>query len=67
MRTFCGQVCQQAPLIRSVQDCGLLRVYPGCCRPGVVMMGTDLPLSMYIAPFLPLAMMILLPILGQEE
>jgi hypothetical protein len=31
------------------------------------MMGTDLPLSMFIAPLLPLAMMILLPVLEQEE
>jgi hypothetical protein len=50
-----------------VQEYGLLRVNAGFCWPEVVMMGTDLPLSMYIAPVLPLAMMCLLPILGQEE
>jgi len=50
-----------------VQECGLLREYAGCRRPEMVLVGTDLALSLYAAPSLPLAMMILLPILGQEH
>ena len=48
-----------------VQECGLLRVYAGCCRPETMLVDTGLVLSMYVAPFLLLAMMILLPVLGQ--
>ena len=54
-------------LIRCVQECGLLREYAGCRRPVVLVVGTDVTLSLYAAPFLPLAMIILLPILGQEQ
>jgi hypothetical protein len=48
-----------------LQECGLLCLYAGCLRPETMLMGTDLGLSMYVDPFLPLAMMILLPTLGQ--
>jgi len=49
-----------------VQECGLLRLYAGCRRPETMLMGTDLAPSMYVDPFLPLAMVILLPTLGQQ-
>jgi hypothetical protein len=32
-----------------------------------MLVGTDVTLSLYAAPFLPLAMIVLLPILGQEQ
>jgi len=46
--------------------CCLLRVDASCFRPETVLLGTDLVSSMYDAPLLLLAIMILLPILGQE-
>jgi len=49
-----------------VKECGLLRVESGCCRPEMMVVGTDLPLSISFALFLRLAM-ILLPILRQEQ
>jgi hypothetical protein len=49
-----------------VQECDLLREYAGFRRPEMMLVGTDVTLSIYVAPFLPLAVMILLTILGQD-
>jgi len=50
-----------------VQECGLLDTDAACRRPETMLVGTDLPLSMFVALFRPLAMIGLLSTLGQAH
>jgi hypothetical protein len=49
-----------------VQECGLPGTVSGCCRPEM-WVGTDVPLSMYVALFRPLAVIVLLSTLRQAH
>jgi len=50
-----------------VQECGLLGTDAGRRRPETLLVGTDVPVSMYDALFRPLAMIVLLSTLGQAH
>jgi hypothetical protein len=50
-----------------VQECDLLGTDAACRRPETMLVGTDLPLSMFVALFRPLAMIVLLSTMGQAH
>jgi hypothetical protein len=64
MHTFCRHMTTGTLCTICVLECGLLGTVSGRCG-SEMLMGTDVPLSMSVALFRPLAMIVLRYTLGQ--